>query len=115
MRKRNYTKTYRRRKSAKGKKLLIGAAILVGFYLFISLLFGEMGVIKYYRMKAQHDQLMERIADLKQNNVRLLQEVKSLKTDPAYIEKRARDMLGLARPGEIIYYYGEPTRKRSER
>ena len=38
----------------------------------------------------------------------LTQEVHSLKTDPAYMERIARDKLGLARPGEIVYYYGEP-------
>jgi cell division protein FtsB len=36
--------------------------------------------------------------------------VRSLKNDPAYLERLARDKIGLARPGEIVYYYGETTK-----
>jgi cell division protein FtsB len=64
--------------------------------------------VKYYRMKAQYTALTEEIAKLKQDNAKLGVDVRSLKTDPACIERIARDKLGLARPGEIVYYYGEP-------
>lgn len=64
-----------------------------------------MGVVKYYRMKAQYRSLQEDISRLKQDNAELLQKVRSLTTDPDCIERIARDKLGLARPGEIVYYY----------
>jgi cell division protein FtsB len=38
----------------------------------------------------------------------LLRDVHALKTDPDRMEQIARDKLGLARPGEIVYYYSEP-------
>ncbi|HAK59374.1 MAG TPA: hypothetical protein DCO77_03185 [Nitrospiraceae bacterium] len=114
MKKRNYTKAYGGRRTVKRRKLLIAVALLVSVYFFASLLFGEMGIIKYYRMKSRHGALTERMAELKQDNVRLIREVTALKTDPAYIELRARDMLGLARPGEMIYYYSEPLKGRQD-
>ncbi len=69
-----------------------------------------MGVVKYCRMRAQRTALAEEIGKLKQDNVRLRKEVSSLKNDSDYLERVARDKLGLARPGEIVYYYGEPER-----
>ncbi len=70
-----------------------------------SFIFGEMGMVKYYRMKAQYRSLNADIEQLKQDNDALAREVRTLKTDPACIERMARDKLGLARPGEIVYYY----------
>ncbi len=107
MRKRNYLKTVRSSRNSRNKKILIVGGLCVGVYLLASLIFGEMGLIKYYRMKAQYDALTDEIATLKQDNAILLQDVHALKTDPDRLELIARDKLGLARPGEIVYYYDE--------
>lgn len=96
------------------KKILIAAGALLAVYLLASFILGEMGLVKYYRMKAQYQALNEDIAELKQDNAKLLKEVRLLKTDPACIERIARDKLGLARPGEIVYYYGESQVVKSE-
>lgn len=108
MRKRNYIKTDRSSRVARRKKLLIGAGILIAFYLLASFIFGEMGLVKYYRMKAQYNALTADIDLLKRDNAKLRQDVYALKNVPAAVERIARDKLGLARPGEIVYYYDEP-------
>jgi len=108
MGKRNYLKTDRSTRNSLNRKALIAAAVLVVLYLLASFIFGEMGLIKYYRMQAQYNSLTQEIATLKQDNARLLRDVHALKTDPDYLEILARDKLGLARQGEIVYYYGEP-------
>ncbi|HUI44877.1 MAG TPA: septum formation initiator family protein [Nitrospirota bacterium] len=108
MGKRNYLKKDRRSRNSFKRKALITAAALAALYLLASFIFGEMGLIKYYRMKAQYDSLTQEIARLKQDNDRLLKDVHALKTDPDYLEILARDKLGLARQGEIVYYYDEP-------
>ena len=108
MRKKNYIKTERSAKIVLWKNLLIVAGVLLVLYFLVTRVVGEMGVVKYYRMKAQYYALTEDIAKLKQDNVRLRKDVDSLKNDPAYLERVARDKLGLARPGEIVYYYGQP-------
>jgi len=107
MRKRNYLKTDRSSRSARWKKLFVAAGSLLCLYLFVTFILGEMGLVKYYRMKEQYSTLTEGIAKLKQDNVRLRKEVYSLKNDAAYLERVARDKLGLARPGEIVYYYDD--------
>jgi cell division protein FtsB len=108
MRKRNYVKADRSSRRARWKAPLIAAGVLLVLYFLITRVVGEMGVVKYYRMRAQRTALTEEISKLKQDNARLRKEVFSLKNDSAYIERVARDKLGLARPGEIVYYYGEP-------
>jgi cell division protein FtsB len=108
MPKRNYIKTDRGARTARWKRLLIAACIIFAAYFLASFILGEMGLIKYYRMKEQYTALTEEIALLKRDNENLRKTVHSLKNDPAYIERIARDKLGLARPGEIVYYYGEP-------
>ncbi|OGW41499.1 MAG: hypothetical protein A2010_07560 [Nitrospirae bacterium GWD2_57_9] len=105
MRKRNYIKTDRSSLSARRKKLLIAGAALFGVYLAAAFVFGEMGLVKYYRMRSQYRQLNQDILSMKQDNEKLLKEVQSLRSDPDCIERLARDKLGLARPGEIVYYY----------
>lgn len=107
MRKRNYVKSQRNAKTAATKKLLIASVVLFGIYLIVSFILGEMGLVKYFRMKAQYVALNGEIEKLRQDNIRLMKDVRSLKSDPAYLERIARDKLGLARQGEIVYYYGE--------
>jgi cell division protein FtsB len=111
MRKRNYAKVDRSMKTGRMKKLLIAAMIPVGVYFLVTFVFGEMGLVKYYRMKSQYQALTQEIAELKQANILLMREVRALKTDPVYIEKLARDKLGLARNGEVVYYYDDTNSK----
>ncbi len=108
MRRRNYMKIDRSSKSALRKKALLAAGVLLGGYLLASFILGEMGLVKYFRMKAQYRDLSEETLRLRQDNAKLTKEVRSLTSDPARIERMARDKLGLARPGEIVYYYGKP-------
>jgi cell division protein FtsB len=108
MRKRNALKSGRNFRNSYRRNLVIGAGILFALYLIANFIFGEMGVIKYYRMKTQYNALTKDIAALKENNGKLSWEVHALKTDPDHLEQIARDKLGLARQGEIVYYYGEP-------
>jgi cell division protein FtsB len=108
MRKRNYLKTDRVSTKTRNKRVFVVGGILLCLYFLASFIFGEMGVIKYFRMKARYNTLMQDISDLKQDNARLMKDVRALKGDPDRLEVVARDKLGLARKGEIVYYYDEP-------
>jgi cell division protein FtsB len=108
MRKRNYLKSDRNSRHSRNRKVLFAAGILAGAYLLASLTFGEMGLIKYFRMKARYDSVAREIATLRHDNARLRRDVRALRSDPDHLEMIARDKLGLARPGEIVYYYSEP-------
>jgi cell division protein FtsB len=107
MARRNYLKTRATSRTAWTKRLLVALVIAAGLLFLWSLIVGEMGVVKYYRMSAHARSLRSEIDHLKKDNARLSQEVSALRSDPAYIERVARDKIGLARPGEVVYFYGD--------
>ena len=45
----------------------------------------------------------ERIAALENEHARLQEERRKLETDPVYLEKVAREKMGLIREGEVVY------------
>ncbi len=106
--KKNYFKIDRSLMKFRVKKVLIAFAILYSLYRLDLFIFGEMGWVKSYRMEAHRDALIAEIATLKKDNARLAREVYALKTSPEYLETSARDKLGLAREGEIVYFYDMP-------
>ncbi len=107
MARRNYLRTHKVKRTADKRKLIVVAVVIAGGALLWSLIMGEMGLVKYVRMKNQELSLQGEIGRLKEDNQRLLREVRALKHDAAYIERLARDKIGFARPGEIVYYYGD--------
>lgn len=48
-------------------------------------------------------QYQAQIEDLKENQVRLVEELRRLEDDPEYMEKIGREEMGLIRKGEVIY------------
>lgn len=86
------------------KKILVAGGLLFLFYLMLSFLFGEMGLVRYAKLRNQRDSLRAEITSLNTSNTELKSRVEALKSDPECIEKLARE-LGLVKQGEIIYQY----------
>lgn len=74
-------------------------------YLSINLLFGDMGVIKYIELNRNKSKIETEINTIKTENETLKKHVTSLKKDPFYIEKYAREEYGLAKPDEYIFQF----------
>jgi cell division protein FtsB len=66
-------------------------------------IFGNHGVLAMLSSQRQAAEIQKQIDDLDTENRRLQNRVKSLKGDPAAIERIAREEMGLARPGEYIF------------
>lgn len=79
--------------------------LLIFFYLIFSFLFGDMGLINYYRMKEKEAKLDAEINRLISETEKLRKEVEALRSDPQFIEGVARNKLGMSKPGELIYQY----------
>jgi len=80
--------------------LLLSAAVAL---LLISDVFGTHGVLAMRRSQQQAAEIQKQINQLNEENRQLQGRVKSLKTDPAAVERIAREEMGLARPGEYIF------------
>jgi cell division protein FtsB len=76
---------------------------LAFFILLLQDIFGAHGLLAMHREKNKIDQVQSGNQKLNQENQDLSQHIQKLKTDPSAIEKIARDRMGLARPGELIF------------
>ncbi len=86
-------------------KIIFIASLLFFVFLVLTAIFREDGIIKSYNLNKKLELLKSDIGNLKRENERLSREVYALKNDPAYIEKIAREDLGLVKPGEIVFEF----------
>lgn len=76
---------------------------LVFCLLVLQDVFGTHGLMAMHRSKVQMQAIQAQLDKLDQENRDLQQRIQNLKTNPSAIEKIARDRMGLARPGELIF------------
>ena len=88
----------------KKKMIVLGTASVLG-YLMILFLFGEFNLPHYISMKSAYRQMKDEIDLLKNENIHLRRQTDALRSDPGKIESLAREELGLAKKGEIIYEF----------
>jgi cell division protein FtsB len=64
------------------------------------------GLRKYLDLAREAERMAAENAHLAGENARLSREVRALRTDPAALERAAREELRLVRPGERVYWAG---------
>jgi cell division protein FtsB len=92
--------------SAVGVYLRQNIRKILGLALFALLahdVFGPHGFIAMRRTQKEIEQVQEQIGKMNDENKSLADQVSSLKSDPKAIERIAREEMGLARPGEMIF------------
>lgn len=72
--------------------------LAAGYFVFLAV--GQQ--VELYTIQQETFSLKERILELEQSNQALANEKKKLAA-PAYVEKIAREQLGLVKPGEVPY------------
>lgn len=97
----------RTRREPAWRRHLRKAGIYAGGALLVLVLahtvFGPHGYLAMRRSQQEIRQLQKELDHLDRENEQLSKEVKALQTDPSAIEKVAREDMGLARPGEMIF------------
>jgi len=78
--------------------LVAGLALLL-----LQDIFGTHGVLAMRRTQKQAAEIRKEIDRLEQENRQLQGCVEGLKSDPAMVERIAREDMGLARPGEYVF------------
>ena len=66
---------------------------------------------KYQALRYKSNKIDQQIAQLKAENKRLEEEKFKLQNDIAYIEKRAREKVGMVRKGEVVIKEVSPKKK----
>lgn len=90
------------------RRIGTAAVGILAVWLFLHVMFGANGMVVYRQKRAEYRSLQQEIKSLQKENDRYNQQIHALETDPAMIEKEAREQLHYARPGEVVYVAPEP-------
>lgn len=74
--------------------------------------FGKRGFLHLYRMEKKRQNYIERIQEVEKENQAIIEEIRRLKTDTAYLESVARKELGLVKEDEILYRFSRKQENR---
>lgn len=86
--------------------------VLTALFLFTT--FGDRGLLHLSRLREEKKKLDDRNFVLQKENELLRERIYRLRHDNFYLEKSAREELGLTRPGEIVYRFS-PSEAKSSR
>ena len=86
--------------------------VLIGSSLFLLAMmaftvWGDRGLQAMWRTQHELERLVREIEIIEQKNATLVREVQRLRSDLGYIEKIAREELGMVRPGEIVFEFAD--------
>ena len=93
------------------RRLGTAAAILLIVGIMLHAMYGANGMVIYRQKRAEMKALESEVERLQKENDRYVDQIKGLKSDPAAIEKEAREGLRYARPGEFELVAPDPPRK----
>jgi cell division protein FtsB len=93
------------------RRLGTAAAILLIVGLLLHAMFGANGMVIYLQKHAELKSLQSEVERLRKENGQYVDQIKSLKSDPAAIEKEAREQLHYTKRGEVIYVAPDPPQK----
>lgn len=96
------TKTIKKTKNVKFniKRLVVSAAVLAFCVYFVCMMIGQQSTIN--RKNSEIRNLNEQITSANQETDRLKEELENV-NDPEYLERMAREKLGLVGPNERVY------------
>ena len=77
--------------------------LLVSIALIVHNIFGPNGYLAGRQQQKELQTLQQKKLQLQKENARLEKENQALKSDPAAIERKAREEMHLVKPGEKIY------------
>lgn len=71
--------------------------------LFVHVMFGVNGMVIYKQKRSEYQTLRKQIDQVQQENDRYTRQIQGLRSDQRAVEKEAREQLGYAKPGEVVY------------
>lgn len=101
----NRTKKELQRRRRLRQIVLAGLTGLIFTYFSVMLFQGERSLFKYLQVENTQRQLEEEVRQIEQENEQLRIRNRNLRENPDAIEAIAREKLGLAREGEVIYLF----------
>jgi cell division protein FtsB len=91
------------REALRGWRLPAALATFALVALLSMQLFGQHGYLKLRQRAKELNAIQQDVQRLSDENKRIEERIRKLKSDPAAIEAIARQEMKLARPGEVVY------------
>jgi len=89
------------------RRLLLTLSICAVLAMAGRALIGDRGMFEVWRKKGTHRKLAGEVQALRDENLALKRGIQALRSDPAAVERLAREELGFSRPGEISFVFRE--------
>jgi cell division protein FtsB len=89
------------------------AVVAIVIATFLHAMFGANGMIVYRQKKGELQSLQKEVDRLQKENERYESQIQSLNSDPATIEKEAREVLHYTKRGEIVFVTPDPPQNQS--
>lgn len=99
-------------KALEHRIIYVVLTVLFSFSLFTA--FGDRGFLHLWRLLQEKKRIDHENFLLQRENEILRDQARRLRRDDLYLEKVAREELGLVRPGEIVYRFVSPETKRKQ-
>ena len=93
------------------RRLGTAAAVMLAAGLLLHAMFGANGMVVYRQKRAELNSVQSDADRLQKENEEYVARIKALKSNPAAIEKEAREQLHYTRPGEYVYVAPDPPPK----
>ena len=90
------------------RRIATALVVVLAGLLVVHVTFGANGMVIYKNKRADYEGLRKQIDRVQQENDRYAQQIQGLKRDEKAIEKEAREQMGYAKPGEIVYVTPKP-------
>lgn len=88
-----------------GRQIFFFVVLVAAAIILMAAITGDRGYLDVRRQRASLTKLRAEVASLRRENAVLLEEVRALRKDPYLIEALAREKLGYAKPGELIFQF----------
>lgn len=94
-----------------GRVVVVVVAATSAYYAVFG---GEYGMFTVWRLERERDAEAEALAAVEAENEALRRYVEQLESDPATIERIARERFGMIRPGERLYRFADAPTDRGD-
>ncbi|HYR85972.1 MAG TPA: septum formation initiator family protein [Terriglobia bacterium] len=91
-------------------RIALGVFALLTFAMLLLAVFNDKGALQVHVQSTKLVAIETEITRIESENKRLTDEIHALRTDPATIEKFAREELKLVKPGEVVLVTPETLR-----
>lgn len=88
-----------------GRRVLLGALVILNLYLLLTLVWGGRGMFEYLEQKGRRQELGEQLETLEGRSLELSREIRELTSNPDYQRQMVRERMNYVGEKEILYVF----------